>query len=992
MSAASPAGREGYSDSKRRSRTRVRALVGSGVLLVAAVAATSLRTPSRAQEWIDEGIAALQSGNPAEARELANRALREVPDSPSALLLAARASKQMRQFTPAIGYYDRIPDDGTAAAVSARTESGQVRLTELGELSAAEQQFRRALKQDGDSIDAHAGLAYVLGMTSRPLQAELERLELIRLEAADTAQMYLLATGGAAVENPQQLQACAEMSPDDPAVKLGTARIAIELGDFDRAAELLGELAETQPDSHEVQVLLGELWLRSNADEEFRNWSRRITEAAAGHPGIWFVRGQYAERQGLTEAAVRCYGECVLRAPCFPSGAYRLGQSLVSLDETESAAPFLERAGLLADYAKQAELAYRVGEPVHFGRCMELAESLGLTWEAYGWARAAIVEFGPAAVPKARVERLRSATMHSPIARSTTGDEFPNLDLARYPLPDWSDFGPLPEAPPTVAALNAVSFRNDAAPAGLDFQYLNGGAPLRHGIVHMYEVVGGGVAVIDYDSDGWPDVYLPQGGEWPDSADPRALDELFRNRGDGTFQRVQRDCMLEENSFSQGAAVGDFDGDGFADVYVANIGANRLYRNNGDGTFEDVTVAASVGDERYSTSATIADFTGDALPEIFSLNYLSGHDLFERVCGDAAIPRSCLPQSFRGSPPRLYQNLGDGGFADASNASGLTAAAPGRGLGLIAGDLDGAGGLDVYVANDVGPNSLWIGIPSDGGEAAFRDDGLIRGVALNRDGDYESGMGIAAGDVDLDGRLDLLVTNFDDQTNTLYCQEEGGHFVDASATAGFAPKRHAYVGWGAQFFDAELDGLPDLMLTNGHVNDLRDRGQAYQMPAQFFSNTGDRRFVEREADHLGPFFTERHLGRGMARIDWNRDGREDILITHLDAPLALLTNTSPPAGQAFRCRLVGVQSARDPVGATVRVTVEGRTWTRQWLAGDGNQSSNERILVFATGNGATIESVDVHWPSGQVDRHHDLPTACDAVFVEGLSRWLELPR
>ena len=972
----------------------MRVLAVGGLLLALAATTAFWRPASRGEALLDSGRAALEAGDPQTARALAEQALAEAPDLPAALLLAARASRQLQEFDQAIARFDRIPDDGTPAAVSARTESGQLRLAELCELSAAEQQFRRALRQDRDCRPARAGLAYVLGLTARPRQAARERLELIRLGNVETVQMYLLATTGTTLENPQELQRCAPAAADDPAVQLGQARVAIELQEFDRAAELLHRLATDRPDWTEVQALLGGLWLKSRSGEEFRNWHRALPESATIDPGVWFARAEHAASQGLPEAALRCYGECVQRDPNFPSGAYRLGQSLVTIGQAEAAAPFLERASMLAEYAKQAELAHRVGEPAYFRRCVDLAESLGLTWEAYGWAQAATLEFGTDVLPGPTLQRLQLATALLPIDRTAALPEtISAFDFRKYPLPEWSESEAVPMTAVSAGSVAAVSFRNDAAQAGLQFQYLNGGDPLRIGIVHMYEVVGGGVAVIDYDNDFWPDVYFPQGGMWAHS-DRRAAatDELFRNQGNGTFGTVTAQAGVDEPGFSQGATVGDFDGDGFADVYVANIGGNRLYRNNGDGTFSDVTATAGVGDDRYSTSAVIADFNGDALPEIFSLNYLSGSDLFSRVCGDERVRRSCLPQAFEGSAPRLYQNLGDGEFADASAMAGFTAAPARRGLGVVAGDLSGTGRVDIYVANDVGPNSLWIAATPTGTDGLFRDEGLLRGVALNRDGDYESGMGIAAADVDLDGRLDLFVTNFDDQTNTLYCQHAGGHFEDVTATAGFAPKRRAYVGWGTQFIDAELDGLPDLILTNGHVNDLRDRGQTYLMPAQFYSNAGERRFVERDDASLGPFFREPHLGRGMARIDWNRDGLEDVVISHLDAPAALLTNTTTPVGTAFACRLVGVRSARDPVAATVRVTSAGRTITRHWLAGDGNQSSNQRILVFATEKGASIEEVQIRWPSGKIDRYQDVPTAGEAVFVEGRQEWFSLPR
>ena len=774
----------------------MRVLAVGGILLAVAASTAFWRPSSRGENFVESGTAALEAGDPQTARALAERALAETPDSPAALLLAARASRQLRQFDHAIACFDRIADDGTPAAVAARSESVRCGCSSCARCRPPKTSFA-APPGPGLQRRPAPGLAYVLGLTGRPRQAARERLELIRLGRIDTVQMYLLATTGTTVENPQELQRCAQAAAGDAAVQLGQARIAIELQDFDRAAELLHRLAADRPEWTETHALLGDLWLKSDAGEEFRAWSRSLPERALNDPGVWFAQAEYAAAQGRPEAAVRCYGECVQRDPNFPSGAYRLGLSLVLIGQEEAAAPFLKRAGLLAEFVKQAELAHRVGEPGYFRRCIELAESLGLIREAYGWAQAAMIEFGPDALPGPTLQRLKTATATLPMERTATLPQaMTDFDLQKYPLPEWSESEPVPGATVSADSLAAVRFRNDAAATGLQFQYLNGGDPLRTGIVHMYEVAGGGVAVIDYDNDSWPDVYFPQGGTWAQSdRSAAAVDELFRNRGNGTFETVTKQAGVDETEFSQGATVGDFDGDGFADVYVANIGGNRLFRNNGDGTFSDVTAAAGVGDDRYSTSAVIADFSGDGLPEIFSLNYLSGSDLFSRVCGDDRVRRSCLPQAFEGSAPRLYLNLGDERFADASAAAGFTAGPAGRGLGVVAGDLTGAGRLDLYVANDVGPNSLWIAAaPADPG-VVFRDEGLLRGVALNRNGDYESGMGIAAADVDLDGRLDLFVTN----STTRPIRSTASTMKGTSSMSRrrrLCSKRRAYVGWG----------------------------------------------------------------------------------------------------------------------------------------------------------------------------------------------------
>ncbi|MCH8829834.1 MAG: CRTAC1 family protein, partial [Planctomycetes bacterium] len=569
-----------------------------------------------------------------------------------------------------------------------------------------------------------------------------------------------------------------------------------------------------------------------------------------------------------------------------------------------------------------------------------------------------------------------------------------SIDLRDFPLP-----GPLSglaagnSKPADPSSAVSIAFRDDAANVGLSFQYFNSGSRPGNG-QKMYEFNGGGCAVLDYDGDGLPDLYLTQGCRWPVMPDQREhLDRLFRNLGNGKFRDVTAEAGLQENRFSLGVAVGDFDNDGFDDLYVSNIGRNRLYRNRGDGTFHDVTERAGVGDPRWSTSCLMADLNGDGLPDLYSTNYLQGHDVFTRVCRHKdGNPRMCMPFNFDASPDQLFLNQGNGRFENVTEKCGI-AAPNGEGLGVVAADWTGDGKLSVFVANDVVANFFFVNHTKDaGGPPRFFEQAVVAGLAYNRDGRAEGCMGIAAGDIDGNGTVDLFVTNFYRESNTLYRLTAPLAFEDLTREAGLALSGTPMLGFGAQFLDADLDGRADLILTNGHVDDYRNYARPYRMPAQFHRNLGGGRFQELSAKKLGPFFAKKHLGRGLALIDWNRDGREDVVISHLDAPVALLTNITTETGHFLAVRLRGVRCSRDAIGTAVTVeTVSGRQ-VRQLTAGGGYQASNERRLVFGLGKDDRVRKLTIRWPSGTVQQYDDLTADRELTFVENVQRAFSSPK
>lgn len=936
---------------------------------------------------------ALTEGRFNDAEEYSRRVLDQEPTSRQALLIAGEAAGREQRVAEAIDYFEQIPDDGSAEAVRARCTAGEFVLRQIGDLPQAERLFRRAWEQDPNSPPANHYLAYLVGLSDGGWAATPYRVAQIRSGQFSELHLLALARSAAVVEQPELLERYRKTDPANPQVMTARARQLIQQEQQQAAMALLQEAVQQPGHSLGARVELGRLLLQSGDVPQFLEWHAHLPSQADERPEIWLVRGEFARTQQSPEVAARCLWEAVLRDPHQPGANYQLGQVLVALNRPDAAAGFLRRAREFEAYLKTLDATTRaVTESTQ--KAAELAESLGLQYEAYGWSRWALMQQPriPWAIEMAN--RLESQLNKLGDARGLP-EHNPALlvDLSDYPLPNWAH---APSVRPRTVVdqeeSDRIRFSDDAREAGIAFAYFNGGDP-RHGMRMLYEFTGGGVAVVDFDVDGWPDLHLTQGCRWPVRRESTEhLDRLFRNLGNGRFVDVTGAARLIEAEFSQGVAAGDFDSDGFPDLYIGNIGGNRFYHNNGDGTFTDITEQTVTAGNDWTTSCAIADLNGDAQPDVYVVNYLGGEDVFTRVCGNETGRSLCLPQYFSGAQDRLYLNRGDGTFEDITDTSGIVAP-DGRGLGVVVGDFSSDGGLEAFIANDLAPNFFFVNQQTErGGRPVFSEEALLRGLAVNGNGQFEACMGVAAGDANDDGLCDLFVTNFELETNTLYQQASGLTFVDATQSSGLAEPSRPMLGFGTQFLDADLDGDLDLIVANGHIDDGRSMGRPYQMPPQFFENVGRGRFVELKGPGLGAYFQGTYLGRGLARLDWNRDGREDFVVSHLDHPLSLLTNATVPAGRFVKLRLAGTRSERRATGAVATLVVGSRTIVRHLTAGDGYHASNEPVLTFGLGTGDDpIVSLEIHWPAGGVQTVDGVRPNSEWLIIEGRSSAIELP-
>jgi hypothetical protein len=522
-------------------------------------------------------------------------------------------------------------------------------------------------------------------------------------------------------------------------------------------------------------------------------------------------------------------------------------------------------------------------------------------------------------------------------------------------------------------------FHEAAAESGLRFRHFNG----MSGEHYLPEIMGAGGALFDYDNDGDLDVYLVQGGPLdPAGSEDGSGDRLFRNDlhdGRAAFTDVTVDSGIIGLGYGMGVATGDYDNDGWIDLYVTNFGPNRLLRNRGDGTFEDVTEQTGTDDPRWSVPAAFVDFDRDGRLDLFVGNYVEFRFAVNRVCRSASGQSDyCSPTIYSALPDRLFRNRGDGTFEDVTGAAGLRRA-HGNALGVIPIDADLDGWLDLFVANDGTPNQLWMNRAG----AAFDDEALLRGCAINMEGRSEASMGVDAADFDGDGDEDLFMTHLRHETNTLYLNRGDGWFDDHSLVSDLGAPSRRFTGFGTGWFDYDLDGRLDLLVVNGAVQALEDLLRAedpypLHQRDQLFRNLGEGRF-EQTSESAGEYFEISEVGRGAAFGDVDNDGDVDVLITSNNGPVRLLINVAPRTGQWVGLRLVGSPGPRDMLGARVGLVRVGHepVYRRVRTAGSYASARDPRVL-FALGDRDRIERISVEWPSGDQE-------VFDPVEIDGYS-------
>ena len=531
------------------------------------------------------------------------------------------------------------------------------------------------------------------------------------------------------------------------------------------------------------------------------------------------------------------------------------------------------------------------------------------------------------------------------------------------------------------SAADPLQFISVTKEAGIHFKHHDGASGQRYFI----EPLGGGAAFLDYNNDGLQDIYLVNGANLPplpqeqSSAVELPRNALYRNNGNGTFADVAMAAGVADTGYGMGCAVGDYNNDGFPDLYVTNFGANVFFHNNGDGTFTNVTRETGAGDTRWGASCAFVDYDNDGFLDLYVTNYVKYDIESDSVCMNKGVRVYCDPRLYEGELDILYHNNGDGTFTDVTKSAGFSEAT-GRGLALAWGDYDDDGDMDVYIANDADQNFLY----RNNGDGTFTDVSLTAGVGFSEDGEAENGMGVDFGDYDNDGLLDLVVTNFQGQTNTLYYNEGNGLFSDVSYASKIGTMSLPYLAWGVSFCDYDNDGYQDLFIANGHLDEnvqAFDPTGFYEQPNLLFRNNRDGTFDEVGADSGSGMRLEK-VSRGFAYADYDNDGDLDLLVTNLNGSPDLLENRG---GQNtwLSLKLIGTRSNRDAIGAQVKVTIGYLTQIREVRSGSSYLSQSDMRLHFGLGKHRRIDRIEIRWPSGLQEHLEGIEPNQTLMLVEG---------
>jgi tetratricopeptide (TPR) repeat protein len=964
-------------DPRSRTRRKMAGLAGVAALVVLGVIGWRLMQPRPAQLW-SRVESALADGQDAEAMRLAEEAMLLAAASSQELVLAGTAAARLGRLDRAEELFSRI-DPLADDAASAWRAAGSVLMAQ-GRVVAAERLFRAALERDPDESHARLALCELLRLGGRHFELAGLLRELIDAGTCPSALLFAVAVPDRGwlddadrkvistilQSDPQAF--CFKVLPGDEAVSIEEIR--------DAARASLGS-----PAYSELMARWGTGLAEAGRWRELADWDARQNSDTLRHSQVWHVRGLWQREVGNGAGAIRCFREALEREPFHAGAIHQLTQLLRGTPDDDHLEEFVRQGELLGQLRKEVVFGNGAGGfpgPDVLRRIVQVLTELGRDWEVLGWSQLARLRHPDLDWPTQMIGDVRTRVRRE---SPWIADEY---RITRRLRPDHTPLKlitgegvPSEPSPDRVA----VSFDNVASARGLRFAFDNGSSVTRpRGL--MYEISGGGAAALDYDLDGWPDLFLTNGGPTLDRPrDPAICDRLFRNREGRVMDDVTTRSGIREMAYGQGAGVGDLNSDGFPDLFVANIGRNELWINQGDGTFLLGTDVAGLDGSVWTMSVGCADLNRDGLTDLYEANYLA-KDALTRTCVRDGVPVQCRPTMFAGEPDRVWLNQGDGRFLDVSESSGVQVDA-GKSMGLVAVDLEGSGRLSLYVANDMEPNNCYRNLAKPGERPQFVDDAVLRGLAVDGTGRPLASMGIAADDVDQDGWTDFYVTNFLSQASNLYVRQSDGQFADKAPGFGIHEPSSRMMGWGAQFIDINLDGWPDLVVANGHLEDYSRWQIPSLMPTQIFINHGGQRFDPQPGHDPGPYFHKRHLGRAVTRFDGNRDGREDLIVTHVDAPVAWLENTTTEVGHRLVVRLAGTVSERHPIGCRLIVSAGGRTRHKQLTAGDGFQASNQGQLVFGLGESTEVESLRIEWPSGTSQEFSHLPVDREILFREG---------
>lgn len=865
------------------------------------------------------------------------------------------------------------------AASSKQPSSGFLeagaRAFEFGLPVDAERLYRRAIKEKSTALEPYSRLArlYLAWRRGTELRRLLAEADACDAPLKDDPVLIWLWVVGDRVDwhgddSRHWLELVQTEQPEDGFAAAALIRTLQESKQNGRARQILDRFPAGGSSAWPVALARAAIELEEDRPAEALAAVRQLPEEAERQAETWFLRGRIWLACGDAEGALLAFQQATALDPWFVNAVYNHGRLLAQLGRMKESETELKRASRIDEIVRRCIQLMNSSRPAadDVQAVLNLAVDLGDS----SWTRL-VRQLGP---------EHRN--------QSVVADNGPRLSLAT-PLPLPPDLAgrqvffsnPAKSLPQNPADQTDIQFVDVTDKLGIQFAYEYGHTRERW----LMETLGGGVAVLDYDRDGWQDLFFAQGGKLPPHQDPNAPDGRLWRNSRGLFSDVTEFADMAVPGYAHGCSVGDINDDGFPDLLVCRYGGLTLMTNQGDGTWINSTYTAGNGlkrNDRWNTSAAFVDFDDDGDLDLYIAGYCKAPFSNKlRSCREADRFEPCRPNAYLPESDTILENMGDGQFEDRSQASGV-AGDTGYGLGVVVADFDDDGVPEVFVGNDTTHNFLWHRKSSVPGRTmpVFEDQGLIAGVAVDGSGRAEASMGIACGDVDGDERLDLFVTNFFDETCTFYHNAGNLTFDDQTTRFGLSNAGRQLMGWGCQFFDADNDGWLDLVIVNGHLHDKP------QLP-QFYRNQHGK-FTE-QSSVAGTCFSVPTLGRSVATWDYDRDGRVDIVITHQAEPATVLRNESGK-GQFVTLTLVGTRTVRDATGAVVRARVGDRRIVRVVSSQGGYLSACSSDVVFGLGDATVLDDLEIQWPGGARERFGMLAAGQRYCVREGCSRVIGL--
>jgi tetratricopeptide (TPR) repeat protein len=906
------------------------------------------------------------------------------PNDVEVIFWLANATAASGDLAQAIELLDSIPSDHPEAGIPSLGQSADW-CQQLERYQEAEQRYEKILALLPQLAEVHRKLAFLYNCQGRRQEAAVHIAELCKQGNIRQDELHALINlsdpmyddPSAASSGPGDVRYY-PIGPGSEARRLFTAK------KYREAMDQLQATVAADDQSPALVALYGRAATEAQDDAQFRWWLSRTNEDTQRFADYWAAIGAYLLLQSRHQEAARALLEAIDRDPTDIRSIGRLRSTLEVLGLPDQAKQCEQRSKLIRDIAIENNRIADSAEPnvQSMEVLAELLDSMGRNAEGVLWRSISAVH---RKLPRESMLPLNSRLRE--VVQS--GNGFPSqpvrlcsLNPNNFPLPTL-ELPKGPDSEPSESVRREMSphparFENMANKIGLKHAYQVASQRIDFGFT-VYQSMGGAVAVIDYDLDGNPDLYFSQGGTEAPEFIGTQTNELYRNL-DTKLADVTEIAMATEYRYSTGLTVGDWNQDGFADIVIANIGANSLLINNGDGTFAHSTLDDRDDKTILTTSLAMADLNGDALPDLFEVNYIYDPRISQPPAKNerGEVIKSLSPLEFQPGLDRWARQDAEGKttFQNISNADAVARA----GLGVVVADFDQQGGNEIFVGNDVYANQLWFRNTDTADPESWSDLAMLRGCAYAFNGAKTASMGVAVGDFDHNGWMDLHVTNFQDENASLYLNSEG-FFQDRNVQFGLDGPSYSVLGFGTQALDYENDGKLDLVVTNGHIEKAVTIPAPFEQPAQLFSNLGSRFELIEVADPSG-YWSENHLGRGLARLDFNRDGKNDFVITHLGETSALLLNQTETQNHWLQLSLVGVSSERDAIGAKVQIRFGNQQLTEWVVAGDGYLCRNESVVSFGLGEVSAVDQIIIQWPSGQQQTIQSVPADRRLLIVE----------